>query len=539
MDFPFDIDSDNIELSDFEKMLMRVKVKDMTLSDEERVTPDTFGCDCVFLRYFVTPEMEDDFPLIAKDFLQHEMKNLHLYSELRYVSTDAANSWPVRAYQNLILNLMMGAVHQGSEYARSLFCYLHKTYYKKEYKQLKRFKKISGEEIMAVANDGKNRLGPYSMARILCISRMYGIEIDKDCSFLYLYLNEEKDRLLKEDTREFYSFPEGLVDSCMEEAMDMFDDEWNMLEEVDKADDFVRDVLQYFGYADDFIDLCDEENYGTELGLSKTLSFLKLRYPDKKIDKELLLVYYQVYRCISALQSVCDSMQSNLESTLGVDDGDFYDDFPPLFHPEEILAVGQAPDKKEKKTMPVKEHTEQSKYSEAALLAEIESLRTKLHSQENNNKQLQNQLRESQRTINELGEQHKRMEEDKKELAALREHVYHFTENDMPALEWDLGHMKAAIENRNIIIIGGNENWVKKMRQEFPKWRFISPKVSGTVSGMQITNADRVFIFTDTLGHSTYYKFMQVIREHEVPFSYIHGVNIEANINQIYREMNE
>ena len=128
-------------------------------------------------------------------------------------------------------------------------------------------------------------------------------------------------------------------------------------------------------------------------------------------------------------------MQSNLESTLGVDDGDFYDDFPPLFHPEEILAVGQAPDKKEKKTMPVKEHTEQSKYSEAALLAEIESLRTKLHSQENNNKQLQNQLRESQRTINELGEQHKRMEEDKKELAALREHVYHFTENDIPALD--------------------------------------------------------------------------------------------------------
>ena len=71
------------------------------------------------------------------------------------------------------------------------------------------------------------------------------------------------------------------MDSCMAEAEDMFDDEWNMLEEVDKADDFVRDVLQYFGYADDFIDLCDEENYGTEIGLAKTLSFLKLRYPDK------------------------------------------------------------------------------------------------------------------------------------------------------------------------------------------------------------------------------------------------------------------
>ena len=41
------------------------------------------------------------------------------------------------------------------------------------------------------------------------------------------------------------------MDSCMEETMDMFDDKWNMLEEVDKADAYVRDVLQYFGYGDD------------------------------------------------------------------------------------------------------------------------------------------------------------------------------------------------------------------------------------------------------------------------------------------------
>ena len=30
---------------------------------------------------------------------------------------------------------------------------------------------------------------------------------------------------------------------------------------------------------------------------------------------------------------------------------------------------------------------------------------------------------------------------------------------------------------------------------------------------------------------------MQVVRDHKVPFSYIHGVNIESNIRQIYEEM--
>lgn len=50
-------------------------------------------------------------------------------------------------------------------------------------------------------------------------------------------------------------------------------------------------------------------------------------------------------------------------------------------------------------------------------------------------------------------------------------------------------------------------------------------------------NAERVYFFTDTMGHSNYYKFMQVVRDHKVPFSYIHGVNIESNIRQIYEEM--
>lgn len=37
--------------------------------------------------------------------------------------------------------------------------------------------------------------------------------------------------------------------------------------------------------------------------------------------------------------------------------------------------------------------------------------------------------------------------------------------------------------------------------------------------------------------NSRYYQFMKTIREKKVDFGYIHGVNIEKNIRDIYREV--
>ena len=79
----------------------------------------------------------------------------------------------------------------------------------------------------------------------------------------------------------------------------------------------------------------------------------------------------------------------------------------------------------------------------------------------------------------------------------------------------------------------------KKLRQEFPNWKFVSASVSSTVDNMSILKAERVILFTDTLGHSNYYKFMQTIQSHHIPFSFLHGVNIERNIIQIYDDIFE
>lgn len=113
------------EDSDVFKHLMSLKMREAMMSDEERTSPDTYGCDCVFLEHFITPEMENDFTIIARDFLIHEFQNIKDYDMIRYVDTDAGVNCPERIFQRFILNLMMNAANQGSVYARNLFLYLY------------------------------------------------------------------------------------------------------------------------------------------------------------------------------------------------------------------------------------------------------------------------------------------------------------------------------------------------------------------------------------------------------------------------------
>ena len=130
---PFAMDFD--ETSDRFKQLLSIKMKEEMLSDEERTSPDTFACDCLFLRYFVTDQMQDDFSLIAKDFLLHEYPNVKDHEMVRFVEPAAMDNWPDRMFERFILNMMMNAVNHGSQYTKNLFIYLHKTYYRKEYQR--------------------------------------------------------------------------------------------------------------------------------------------------------------------------------------------------------------------------------------------------------------------------------------------------------------------------------------------------------------------------------------------------------------------
>ena len=99
--------------------------------------------------------------------------------------------------------------------------------------------------------------------------------------------------------------------------------------------------------------------------------------------------------------------------------------------------------------------------------------------------------------------------------------------------------MKEEIKNMRIVIIGGHPNWTYKVKKAFPDWVFVNPDATGSTDPSIVDKADKVYFFTDIISHSNYYRYMNIVKDRKVNFGYIHGVNIEKNIKQIYLEMIE
>ena len=131
-----------------EDFLKFVEVVQDDMPEEEKIPVDTYGCDCMFVRGFMNEDLLDDFPLVIRDFMEHEAANIDKYDMVDYFKVDDGTCWPEKFFVGYGLNLMYNAYLGGSEYARKLFICLYKTYFRKEYRHLKKFSKIGAQDIL-------------------------------------------------------------------------------------------------------------------------------------------------------------------------------------------------------------------------------------------------------------------------------------------------------------------------------------------------------------------------------------------------------
>ena len=84
--------------------------------------------------------------------MQHHYTRLKEFNDLALYGNDNPHqSDPEDALQKKILNVMYNAAKSGDPYSVELMKYLYKTYHKKEYQQLKRFRKITVHEIFSLS----------------------------------------------------------------------------------------------------------------------------------------------------------------------------------------------------------------------------------------------------------------------------------------------------------------------------------------------------------------------------------------------------
>lgn len=537
---PLNFDFD--EHSEFFKHLMRLQMKMAGMSDEERTSPDTFGCDSIFLEHFVTIQMSDDFSLIARDFLLHEFQNVREHEMVRFLEPDSRTDWPERMFHKYVLNMMMNAVNYGSVYTKNLFLYLYKTYYRKEYQQIKRFSKLSIGELMGLATNDRGEISHIAFARILAISKMYGIDISPECDFIYLFLNDLHERHIFEPDWGFMDEMTDLYAEGLNEVEKYFESEEEMYDLRYKYETFIETVLRSEGYVEDYVMLCNESDNGIEDRLARTINILKKIYKDKQFTKDEIMMFASIMEAVDALMSVADDVDNKLSDVIYGEKGtDYYEEYPPLFKAEEVMRGKSEPAKQirpvENKTPAENEHPDSPKYKEETLIADIDALHRKIHEQEGNIKVLRGEIAEYRKLAEENRKLKEQLDSDHKELTALREHVYSLTEDDEAVSTVSVDEMKEYLNHLKVIIVGGHSNWRQKMKQEFKDWVYIEPTVSGTLEASVVDKADYVCFFTDTISHSTYFKYMNVVKEHGVDFGYIHGVNIDNTIRKMYREL--
>lgn len=103
-------------------------------------------------------------------------------------------------------------------------------------------------------------------------------------------------------------------------------------------------------------------------------------------------------------------------------------------------------------------------------------------------------------------------------------------ERPLPSKE----EMIRKISVMKVVIIGGHENWTKKVQAMFPEWKIVERHGSGTVAENIAAQADIVFFFSDSLAHRLYRKVMSVLKNSNVPYFYIHSINLDYLIEEIF-----
>ena len=136
-DFPFSEDSLDPDSFRLMTRLHLCRFMEENSSGDSSFLPDPYGCECLFLEDFITYDTELDFAAIARDFLLHEYAALSHLSPWLYGHDHPSDSDMEHCVRRKILNLMYLSAKNGSAFSISLFRNLYKTYYRKEYQQLK------------------------------------------------------------------------------------------------------------------------------------------------------------------------------------------------------------------------------------------------------------------------------------------------------------------------------------------------------------------------------------------------------------------
>jgi len=172
------------------------------------------------------------------------------------------------------------------------------------------------------------------------------------------------------------------------------------------------------------------------------------------------------------------------------------------------------------------------------LITKVEELsKEKLLYDKNLNQQLNNlsniHKQEIESMENRIKELENKLNEEKNlrlEMESLRE--YELNLNDNCDNEYSDKNLYDYIQNKKIIIIGGDKEWRRRFRIKYPEIRTLNG-FNENFDISTLNNSDFIFFYTKYMNHSTFHKAMNYIKFNECKFGYIG----RTNTNLVEKEM--
>lgn len=413
----------------------------------------------------------------------------------------------------------------GDRRIRESMLAIYKRAFRKEYNVIKKFRKMDYKDVLQVISDDdyEDVDEVMGLARILFFAAVLGIEVDKPAMFLELFnrvwdaeINDNcgfmaMEPLPKDYELDSYDFEEAsnlLEDEdCIERATELFDSILSNSE-----------VNSYYSLS------CNEKGMERlrQIAPFYVAAMNETSFEADDLEKMYGLVFSWI---VNKAKEQFESKMLDCEQMLGI---------TPIYGEDYLKPIWET---SAEKVTPAQASKERN-----LLLEEIESLRSQLDAK---NKELQRAIDKISSLEKDLlaevreKERFKKMADSaRKEEAVATLQAETTDDDDLKTKELFITKEEKLnfLKTKKFCIVGGHQNWTYKVRELFPEWVFIKKKATATTGDDVVNSVDRIFFFTDILSHVSYARFVGIARTKGIPCSYLHAINMDRVIDELYEE---
>ena len=546
MDSIFSIGSDiyNVLQQGIGEEMASIIFDDALNHDENLVEPNTIGADFYFLFGFITDDMYMDFPVIAQEFVSKCVKDLARFNDVGwYDEAYIGINDPLHTIYSYIMRLIYNGAKVGDTYCVELIKTLYKTYHFQEYRQIKKYDKLSRNDFKNFTS-GKPILDDIETGRILSISRFFNIELANDCVFIYKILEKKREVYLRLVDKSLKSpeIKQETIDSVTDQV-----DTWiyesnndhSLVKTYKDLVNFGNAVFKDQNFSAYYDKYCVHNPEDGRTHLIMTMAMLKTITPNREYSFDELQTYSFIRDLAYAIVEIANDFDRNVGFLLGEEIDEEILEYT-KYRPSNIKAPDEIKKPASAQTVTTTADISLGDISSEDYKKELDELRSKKNKAEQDASYYREQYRSTKKEAELYKALANKYQSEHDELIQLREQLSNLQSGEQEQLtDEDIQEMSDELSSKKIVIIGGHPNFQKKMKNRFSDWTIIPTESFSTTPVTITSNKDGVFIYDQHIGHPEFDRFRDYMDKHDIKYGYLKNVSPKYAISQIYKEIKD